>query len=170
MRSINLKEGDMKNMKFFAAAMAATILFAAQSWAGATCHDVQVVKATISAVDPMMIIGNYAGTAELSLDGGPSTPASLFLTPVQVKTGEDGTVHLTGRMAFDFGAVGTLVAEDNAILSPTENPYVYRMNTRFEDFAGTGLFTGAFGRFVDHGEFSILTATLNAAGEGRICW
>lgn len=159
----------MKSIKMFAVAVAATTLFAASSRAETICHDVSL-QATITAVDPMMPLGNYAGVAQLSLDGQPSIPAGSFLTPVQIKMAEDGTVHLTGRLTFDLGSLGTVTAEDNAVLSPTETPYLYRMNTRLENFTGTGVFTGVFGRFTDHGEYSMLTATLNAAADGRLCW
>lgn len=146
-----------------------TMLFGAQAWAASTCHDVHV-ESTISAVDPVLIFGKYAGTAVVSMDGQTVIPAAVSLTPVELKVGDDGSVHSTNWLTFDLGSMGTLNILDNAVMSPTENPYVYRMNTRLDNLSGTGMFTGVIGKFSDHGEFSLMTATLSAVADGKICW
>ncbi len=159
----------MFRFKVLVPAIAGMMLLAAHAWAASTCHDVHV-ESTISAVDPMLPFGNYAGAAQVSLDGQPAVPAAVSLVPVELKLGDDGTYHLTGMLTFDLGQMGALTVQDNAVLSPTENPYVYRMSTRLDNLTGAGMFTGAFGKFSDHGQYSLATETLSAEADGRICW
>ncbi len=159
----------MFRFKMLVPAIAGIMMFAAHSWAASVCHDVHV-EATNSAVDPMLIFGKYAGSALISLDGQPAIPAAISLVPVELKIGDDGSVHPTGMLTFDLGPMGTLTVQDNAVLTPTENPYVYRMNSRLDNLSGTGMFTGVIGKFSDHGEFALATATVFAQADGRICW
>ncbi|SRR6266545_769263 len=160
----------MTRFKSILLAVAAIMtFFAAQSWANSTCHDVHV-EATNTAVDPMLVFGRYAGSALISLDGQPAVPAAIALIPLEAKVGDDGTVHSTNTLIFDLGPMGTLSVQDNAVLSPTDNPYIYTMNSRLDNLAGTGMFTGAFGKFSDHGQFSLTTLTISAQADGRICW
>lgn len=159
----------MSRFNIFLAAAGIMIIFAAQSWAASTCHDVHM-EATNTAVDPMLMFGRYAGSALISIDGQPAMPAVISLTMAQVKIADDGTVHPTGILTLDLGQMGILSVQDNAVLSPTDNPYIYNMNTRFDNMTGTGMFTGAFGKFSGHGQFSFSTLTVSAQADGRICW
>lgn len=159
----------MRKFTIVIAVVSVMMFFGAQSWASPNCHDVHVT-ATNTAVDPMLALGKYAGTALVSIDGQPAIPANASLIPLEFKFGDDGTVHLTTSLTFDFGAMGALTVQDNAVLSPTENPYLYTMNSRLDNLTGTGMFTGAIGRFTDHGQYSFATLTVTAEADGRVCW
>lgn len=159
----------MKNFSKFLAAVTVVMLLAGQSWAFSTCHDVHV-EATNTAVDPLLLFGKYAGTALISIDGQPPIPAALSLIPLEIKFSDDGTVHMTNTLAFDFGPMGSMTVQDNAVLVPTENPYIYTFNSRLDNLVGTGMFTGAIGKLSDHGQYSLATATVSAQADGRICW
>jgi hypothetical protein len=145
------------------------IFFAAQAWAGSTCHDVHF-QATVSAVDPLLPFGRYAGTALVSFDGQPAVPAATSFIPAAIKMADDGSIQMTNALTFDLGQMGAFTVQDNAVLSPTENPYVYTMNTRLDNPVGTGGLAGIFGRISDHGEFSLATLTLTAHAKGKLCW
>lgn len=146
-----------------------TMLFGAEVWAASTCHDVHV-ETNASALDPMLIFGKYAGTAYISMDGQTPIPAAVSFAPFEVKVGDDGSVHPTSQLTFDLGLMGALTFLDNAVMSPTENPYVYTMNTRLDIVSGTGMFMDVFGKFSAHGQYSLMTAGLSAVADGRICW
>jgi hypothetical protein len=159
----------MSKFKLFLSVVSVMMLCSGQALATSGCHDVHL-DASDTAVDPMLLFGRYAGTAQVSLDGQPALPAAVSFIPAEIKIGDDGTVHLTNVLNFDLGPMGTLSVQDNAVLSPTENPYIYTMNSRLDNLVGTGMFTGAFGKFSDHGQFNLATATVSASADGRICW
>lgn len=161
----------MRKFSSFLAAVSvsAVVLFAGPSWANQNCHDVHV-EATNSAVDPANMFGKFAGTAMVSIDGQAAFPAAVSFMPVEYRITDDGTVHLSNALTFDLGAMGALIVQDNAVLSPTADPYLYTMNSRLDNPVGSGMFSGAIGRFTDHGQFSLATLTLTATADGRICW
>lgn len=159
----------MRIFSSFLAVVSVMMLFAGQSWANPKCHDV-VAETTTTAVDPMFFFGKYVGTSLISIDGQAPIQAAVSFFPLEVKVGEDGTVHPTDSMTFDLGPLGTLTVQDNAVLSPTEIPNIYTMNSRLDNFAGTGMLAGAMGKLSGHGQFSFATLTVTAKANGRICW
>ena len=159
----------MKRITTMLFAVCIVLVFASQSLADSNCHDVNL-NVTTSAVDPMLPFGGYAGTAQFSIDGQAPLQAAVTLSMVSVKIGEDGTILPTNSMTFDFGSLGTLSAQDDSVLTPTEEPYIYRINARLLILSGTGTFTGAIGKLSDHGETSFATTIALVEGKGRICW
>lgn len=154
---------------FTAATVAGLMLFSMEAWANSGCHDVQV-EANVTAVDPMLIFGNYAGSALISIDGQTPMPAAVSYVLLEVKLGDDGSIHPEIITTFDFGPMGVLSVKDHTVLSPTDTPYIYTMNSRLDNLVGTGMFTGVMGKFTGHGQFSVATATVSAHADGRICW
>jgi hypothetical protein len=165
------EEKNMRKIASFVVAVSATavMMIAGECWAGPICHDVHV-EATDSAVNPMLPFGNWAGTAMVTVDGGSPIPATVSLIPANIRITDDGTVHMTNTLTFDVGPLGSLTVQDNAVLSPTATPYLYRMNSRLDNAMGSGEFSGAIGRFTDHGELNFATMSLIATADGRICW
>jgi hypothetical protein len=159
----------MRIFSSFLAVVSVMVLFAGQSWANPKCHDV-VAETSISATDPLLIFGKFVGTALISIDGQTPIPSAVSFKMTKVKVGDDGTLHPTDTMTFDFGPMGTLTVQDTAVLSPTEPPYIYAMNSRLDNLVGTGMFAGAFGKLLGHGQFSFATLTVTAKANGRICW
>ncbi len=159
----------MKTLAGVIAVFSMMMLFAGSSLAASNCHKVHV-EATTTAVDPILIFGKYAGSAMVSMDGQPPMPAVVSLVPEMIKIEDDGTIHLTNKLTFDLGPMGSLTVKDNAVITPTENPYVYTMSSKLNNLEGTGMFNGVVGKFADHGQFSFATATISAQADGKICW
>ncbi len=59
---------------------------------------------------------------------------------------------------------------DNAVLVPTGTLLIYRINTRLDNFEGTGIFTNAFGMLIGHGILNLATAHIEGIPAGKICW
>ncbi len=84
--------------------------------------------------------------------------------------GEDGTLHMTNAMTIVMPDGSVLKLTDNAVLSPTETPLVYRINARLDNFQGTGFFTNAFGMLIGHGTLYLATGHIEGTPDGKICW
>ena len=148
------------------------LLVSPMSWADSGCFDYNV-DAVFSG-DPLNPFGPYAGVLSGSIGGQPfeNVPATLILGAP--KFGDDGTI-LAVNTVIRYEDRGTLILTEHAVASPTDIPYVYRVNSRFdfcvsEDPKCTGDFENAFGRFSFHGYIDFSAASVAGSGKGKICW
>jgi hypothetical protein len=165
---------DMSRTQVFCLAFLGVMLFASpMSWAESGCLD---YSSTITlSGDPQNPYGSYSGEKTVSI-GNQSfehVPTTLIIgTP---KPGDDGTLHAVDIVIVAFGDLGTLILTEHAVVSPTDTPYVYRVNSRFdicvsEELKCTGYFEHAFGRLSFHGSVDFSTASVTGSDKGKICW
>ena len=64
-------------------------------------------------------------------------------------------------------AVAKFVTLDSAVLSPTDAPGVYRLNTRAAILDGTGIYAGANGSLNIHGTINLISGVVDWRFEGR---
>lgn len=150
------------------------LLFAGpMAWADTGCFDYSV-DAVFSG-DPQNPFAPYAGVLNERIGGQPveQVPATLIIGTV--KFGADGTLLTVNTVIHSYGNRGTLILTEHSVASPTDNPYVYRLNSRLDicvskDPKCTGDFENAFGRISFHGYMDFSSATFAGSGKGKICW
>ena len=143
------------------------------SWAGSGCFD-SSVEVSFSG-DPLSPYAPYTGELNGSIGSQPfeHVPATLIIGAPRL--GDDGTLHTVNTVIATFENMGTLMLTERVVASPTDVPYVYRVNTRLDicdsdDPACTGYFENAFGRLSFHGYIDFSTARIAGSSKGRICW
>jgi hypothetical protein len=164
----------MSKSQIFCLVFTGVLMFASPvSWAASGCFDYSSTIALSG--DPQNPYGLYFGEKNASI-GNQSfehVPTTLIIgTP---KLGDDGTLHAVDTVVVDFGDLGTLILTEHAVVSPTDTPYVYRVNSRFdicvsEGHKCTGYFENAFGRLSFHGYVDFSTASVSGSDKGSICW
>lgn len=151
----------------------AVLLAGPMVWADSGCFDYSV-DAVFSG-DPQNPFAPYAGVLNERIGGQPVEQVPAILIIGTVKFGDDGTLLTVNTVIHNYGNRGTLILTEHAVASPTDNPYVYRVNSRLdicvsEDQLCTGYFENAYGRISFHGQIDFSTATVTGIGNGRICW
>lgn len=82
---------------------------------------------------------------------------------------EDGTLLAHTSHTFVFGNGSSFTTFDNAVLSPTDTPGVYNLNTRAEIIQGTGDYDGASGSLSIHGTINLFSGEVVWRFTGQLC-
>ncbi len=82
---------------------------------------------------------------------------------------EDGTLLATTSHTFVFQDGSSLTTLDHAVLSPTDTPGLYNLNTRAAITGGTGTYENACGQLSIHGTINLLSGEVLWSVTGRIC-
>ncbi len=138
-----------------------------QAWADSNCIHLSA-QGQATPINPANPFDVHKGTIVLSVDGQPPVQAELTVVPQNIRPGEDGTMHVTNAVTITLPDGSTLNMADHVVLSPTEVPMVYRLNSRLDNFNGTGMFENAFGRLIAHGTKTF--TSIDATVFGKICW
>jgi len=143
------------------------------SWAETGCLDYSS-SITLSG-DPQNPYGLYFGEKTVTIGNQSFEHVPTTLIIGELKLGDDGTLHAVDTVIVAFGDLGTLILTEHAVASPTDVPYVYRVNSRFdicvsEDPKCTGYFENAFGRISFHGYVDFSSAIVTGSDKGKICW
>ncbi|HWR72438.1 MAG TPA: hypothetical protein VN604_04675 [Nitrospirota bacterium] len=162
-----------RSRNFFLLLFGVMLLVCPMSWAETGCFDYSV-DAVFSG-NPQNPYAPYAGVLNERIDGQTveQVPATLIIGTI--KFGDDGTLLTVNTVIHSYGNRGTLILTEHAVASPTDNPYVYRLNSRLdicvsEDPKCTGDFETAFGRISFHGYMDFSIAMFAGSGRGKICW
>jgi hypothetical protein len=110
----------------------------------------------------------FQGAAELQVGGETLTAnvTTVLLGPPTVTA--DGTLHAATSHTFSFTDGSSFVTLDRAVLSPTDEPGVYRLNTRATILDGTGIYADASGALNIHGTINLLTGVVDWRFDGRV--
>jgi hypothetical protein len=143
------------------------------SWAGSGCLDYSSDVAYWG--NPLDPFGTYAGDVTARIGDQTFEHLQSTLIIEEVKLGDDGTLHAVNTVIVHYGDLGTMVLTEHAVASPTDTPYIYRVNNRLdicvsEELKCTGYFENAFGRISFHGYMDFSTASVTGGSKGRICW
>lgn len=113
--------------------------------------------------------GVFQGTAAFNNSGQTQNAnvTTYLLGPPRAT--EDGTLHATTSHTFDFGNGSSFTTLDSAVLSPTETPGLYNLNTRATITGGTGQYTDACGPLSIHGTINLASGQVIWRFTGRIC-
>lgn len=145
-----------------------TLLLSAASLAGANNDCYQVISNAHGAADIPFV--HYSGAADVEFDG------QVYVADVTVEIQEmtatdDGTYHLEAKTTFTFAALGsTIETWETAVLSPTDEAGVYRVNSRMIINDGTGGFDGVFGKLLPHGYISFIDQEFSVVAKGKACF
>ena len=111
---------------------------------------------------------NTASTnVSLEIAGNPAAATSVA-TLLSSTVAGDGATLMTSSHAFTVGA-DTFTTYDRAILTPTNNPTVMRLNSHVDVTGGTGDFTGAYGTLVAHGFLDFADGSVRWEIRGKLC-
>ena len=110
--------------------------------------------------------GVFQGTANFGQNQ--TAMVTTFLLGAPTIT-EDGTLHATTSHTFDFGNGNSFTTLDRAVLSPTDTPGVYRLNTRATISGGTGIYANACGSLNIHGTINLFSGEVDWRFTGRVC-
>ena len=83
--------------------------------------------------------------------------------------GDDGTLRTATSHRFVFSDSSFFVTMDSAVLSPTEVPGVYNLNTRAAISEGAGSFENACARLSVHGTINLFVPEAQWRVTGRVC-
>jgi hypothetical protein len=110
----------------------------------------------------------FQGTAEVQVNGSTVTAnvTTVLLGPPTLT--EDGTLQAATSHTFVFPDGSSFVTLDRAVLSPTETPGVYRLNTRAAILGGTGIYADASGSLSIHGTINLISGEVDWRFEGRV--
>lgn len=145
-------------------ALSALLVCAPRAHAKSDCDNVKGTGNTF-ATGP----ATFQGTATFKI-GGQTQNASVttnLLGPPEV--GDDGTLHARTSHSFVLEDGSSITTVDNAVLSPTSTPGLYRLNTRAAITEGTGAYEDACGRLSIHGTINLVTGEVAWRFTGRIC-
>jgi hypothetical protein len=113
--------------------------------------------------------GVFEGTAAVKIDGQIQTAAVTTYLLGAPATTEDGTLKATTSHTFVFADGSSLTTLDSAVLSPTETPGLYNLNTRATITGGTGTYANACGSLNIHGTINLITGQVVWRFTGRVC-
>jgi hypothetical protein len=111
----------------------------------------------------------FQGIASLDLDNtsvNVSVTTNLLGPPTAT---EDGTLLAKTSHTFVFQDGSTLTTLDHAVLSPTDTPGLYNLNTRAAITGGTGTYEDACGQLSLHGTVNFLSGEIEWSVTGRVC-
>ena len=137
------------------------LLFTGAIHAKPDCANIKGTGSTM-AVDQ----GVFQGTANFGQNMN-ATVTTYLLGPPNAT--EDGTLHATTSHAFDFGNGNSFTTLDRAVLSPTDTPGLYNLNTKATIAGGTGTYADACGSLNIHGTINLITGQVIWRFTGRIC-
>jgi hypothetical protein len=111
----------------------------------------------------------FQGTASLNINNTNIivTVTTNLLGPPTAT--EDGTLLATTSHTFVFQDGSSLTTLDHAVLSPTETPGLYNLNTRAAITAGAGIYENACGQLSIHGTINLINGEVQWDVTGRIC-
>ena len=113
--------------------------------------------------------GVFQGTAAVDSNGqtqNVSVTTYLLGPPTVI---EDGTLHATTSHTFGFADGSSFTTLDRAVLSPTDTPGVYRLNTKATISGGTGIYANACGSLNIHGTINLFSGEVDWRFTGRVC-
>jgi hypothetical protein len=110
----------------------------------------------------------FQGTASID-NGGQTVSASVTTNLLGPPTAtEDGTLHATTSHTFVFSDESSFTTIDRAVLSPTDKPGLYRLNTNATISAGIGRYENAYRGLSIHGTINLITGEVVWRFTGRI--
>ncbi len=110
--------------------------------------------------------GVFQGTANFGQNQ--TAMVTTFLLGAPTVT-EDGTLHATTSHTFDFGNGDSITTLDRAVLSPTDTPGLYNLNTRATITGGTGNYANACSSLSIHGTINLISGQVDWRFTGRVC-
>jgi len=154
----------------FLAVVGVLMLFSAQAWAGSTCYD-WIADCDLNLTDPTNPFNAFQGTVTGSLEGQPLA-ISLTSQIKEMKYTEDGSILIEIHYYWKLADGSTMTLVGHPVLSPTDVPYLYRINARIDPIpgSGTGFFQNAFGNISAHGVFNFATWHITGHQTGKLCW
>jgi hypothetical protein len=111
----------------------------------------------------------FQGTASLNLNGSDlvvSVTTNLLGPPTAT---EDGTLMATTSHTFVFPDGSSFTTLDHAVLSQTDTPGLYNLNTRAAITGGSGTYELACGRLSIHGTIDLINGEVQWKVTGSIC-
>ncbi|HVE57651.1 MAG TPA: hypothetical protein VNB22_12530 [Pyrinomonadaceae bacterium] len=140
------------------------LLFTGAAQANPDCSKLSGTGQT-AAVAP----GVFEGTAAVKINGQTQNAAVTTYLLGAPTTAEDGTLKATTSHTFVFADGSSLTTLDRAVLSPTETPGLYNLNTQATITGGTGIYANACGSLNIHGTINLITGQVDWRFTGRIC-
>jgi hypothetical protein len=132
--------------------------------AGPDCENLKGTGHTF-AIGP----ATFQGTARMGI-GGRQADAAVTTNLLGPPTAsEDGTLHAATSHTFVFNDGRTFTTIDRAVLSPTDIPGIYRLNTIAAISAGSGDYAAACGQLSIHGTINLITGEVIWRFTGRVC-
>ena len=113
--------------------------------------------------------GVFQGTASVTVNGQTVNAAvtTVLLGPPTATA--DGTLLAATSHTFVFQDGSTFTTFDRAVLSPTDTPGLYRLNTDAAIDGGTGNYTNACGGLSVHGTINLVSGEVIWRFTGRVC-
>lgn len=154
----------------FLAVLGVLMLFSTQAWAGSTCYDWSA-DCDLYIVDPTNPFAGLRGTVKGYLEGQPLDIA-VSSRIKEMKITDDGSMQIEIQYNWVLPDGSTMTLLGHPVLSPTEVPYLYRINARIDPIpgSGTGFFQNAFGNISAHGEFNFAEWHITGHQTGKLCW
>ena len=110
--------------------------------------------------------GVFQGTANFGKNQTATVTTYLLGAPTET---EDGTLRATTSHTFVFADGSSFTTLDRAVLSPTDTPGLYNLNTRATITGGTGNYANACGSLSIHGTINLISGQVIWRFTGRIC-
>lgn len=137
------------------------LLFTAAIQAKPDCANVKGTGNTQAVAE-----GVFQGTANFSQNQTATVTTYLLGAPT---ASEDGTLRANTSHTFTFANGSSFTTLDRAILSPTDLPGLYNLNTKATITDGTGSYASACGSLNIHGTINLITGDVVWRFTGRIC-
>lgn len=113
--------------------------------------------------------GTFQGNATLETKTGVENASVVTNLLGPPTPGDDGTLHASTSHTFVLEDGSSFTTLDNAVLSPTDTPGLYNLNTRAAIVSGTGTHTDSCGRLSIHGTIDLINGEVVWRFTGRIC-
>jgi hypothetical protein len=110
--------------------------------------------------------GVFQGTA--NFDQNRTATVTTYLLGAPTET-EDGTLRATTSHTFVFADGSSFTTLDRAVLSPTDTPGLYNLNTKATVSSGLGNYANACGSLAIHGTINLVSGQVIWRFNGRIC-
>jgi hypothetical protein len=111
----------------------------------------------------------FQGTASVAGDGQTVNVAVTTTLLGQPTATEDGTLLAATSHTFVFPDGSTFTTIDRAVLSPTDTPGLYRINTDASIDRGTGDYANACGKLSIHGTIDLFGGEVVWRYTGQLC-
>ena len=140
------------------------LLFAGAIQAKPDCANVKGTGSTMAVAE-----GVFQGAAAVNSSGQTQNASVTTYLLGPPNATEDGTLHATTSHTFDLGNGDSFTTLDRAVLSPTDTPGFYNLNTKATITGGTGTYANACGSLNVHGTINLITGQVTWRFTGRIC-
>ena len=110
--------------------------------------------------------GAFQGTADFGQNQTATVTTYLLGAPT---ASDDGTLHAVTSHTFTFADGSSFTTLDRAVLSPTETPGLYNLNTKATITNGTGNYANACGSLNIHGTINLVTGQVVWRFTGKVC-